>query len=70
MDSESSDEFEVKVRMHQGSVLSPFLFAMVVDVIAGFAREGALSELLYELVLMSVTFRELSNKSLNGRKLL
>ena len=30
--------------MHQGSVLSPFLFAVVVDVATEFAREG---ELLY-----------------------
>ena len=29
---ELSDEFEVKMGMHQGSVLSPFLFAVVVDV--------------------------------------
>ena len=28
--------------MHQGSVLSPFLFA-VGDVVRGFAREGALT---------------------------
>ena len=26
--------------MHQGSVLSPFLFAVVVDVVTEFAREG------------------------------
>ena len=26
MDSELSEEFEVKVGMHQGSMLSPFLF--------------------------------------------
>ena len=32
--------------VYQGSVLSPFLFVVVVDV-AEFAREGALSELLY-----------------------
>ena len=46
MDSELSEEFEVNVVMHQGSVLSPFLFAVVVDVVAKFAREGALSVLL------------------------
>ena len=38
LDSELSDEFEIKVWMHQGSVLSPFLFAVVVDVVTEFAR--------------------------------
>ena len=37
VDSELSVEFEVKVGMHQGSVLSPFLFA-VVDIVTEFAR--------------------------------
>ena len=57
VDSELSEEFEVKVGMLQGSVMSSFLFAAMVDVITEFAREGALSELLYgdELILMSET---------------
>ena len=38
MSSEVSEEFEVKVGMHQGSLLSPFNFAEVVDVITEFAR--------------------------------
>ena len=33
VDSELSEEFEVKVGMHQGFVLSPFLFTVVVDVV-------------------------------------
>ena len=43
MDSELSEEFEVNVGMHQGSALSPFLFAVVVDVVTKFARKVALS---------------------------
>ena len=38
VDSELSKEFQVKVRMHQAFVLSPFLFAVVVDVLNEFAR--------------------------------
>ena len=38
VDSELSEEFEVKVGMHQVSVLSHFLFVVVVDVVAEFAR--------------------------------
>ena len=32
------EEFEIKVGMHQGSVLSPFCFAVVVDVVTEFTR--------------------------------
>ena len=66
MDSELSDKFDVAVGMHQGSVLSPFIFAIVVDVFTEFAREGALSELLYagDLVLMSEAIEGLKNKFL------
>ena len=37
VDSDLSEEFEVKVGIHQRSVLLPFLFAMVVDVVTEFA---------------------------------
>ena len=52
--------------MHQESVMSPFIFAVVVDAVTEFAREGALSELLYAdgLVLMSETIEGLRNKFL------
>ena len=46
VDSVWSDNFEVKVVMYHGSVLSPFLSAFFVDVVTEIAREVALSEFL------------------------
>ena len=56
--------------MHQGSVLSPFLLALVVDVVTGFPRECTLSELLYadDLVLISETFKGLRNTLLKWKE--
>ena len=70
VDSELSEEIEVKVGMHKGSVLSHFLFAVVVDVVTELAREGVLSKLLYadDLVLMSETIEELRNKFLKWKE--
>ena len=61
-----SEELEVKVGMHYGSVLSPFLLAAVVDVVTEFAKGGALGKLLSadDLVLMSETIEGLRNKFL------
>ena len=42
MDSELPDKFEVEVWMHQGSVLSHFLFVLVVDVFTELDREDVL----------------------------
>ena len=47
VDSELSEEFEAKIGMHQGSVLSHFHFEDVVHDVSELAREGVLSELLY-----------------------
>ena len=70
VDSELLEEFEVKVGMHQDSVLSPFLFAVVVVVVTESARECVLSELLYadDLVLMSETIEGLWNKFLKWKE--
>ena len=46
MDSELSEEFEVNVAMHQGSVLTPFLYEVVIDVVSEFSRD-VLNGLLY-----------------------
>jgi len=58
---EFSEEFYVKVRVHQLSVLSHLLFAVVVDKITVSAREGLLKEILYadDLVLISETMEDL-----------
>ena len=37
-----SDEFSVKVEVHQGSALSPLLFTIVMDVVTENARNGVL----------------------------
>ena len=42
-----SDEFEVKVGVHQGSVLSPLLFIIVLEALSREHREGLPWELLY-----------------------
>ena len=48
------------MEIHQCSVLSSFLFAVVIDVITELARDGVLNELLYadDLVLMSEIIKE------------
>lgn len=62
--SELSEEFEVKVGVHQGSVLSPLVFAIVVDVVTESVREGLMSDMLYadDLVLMSESMEGLREK--------
>ena len=64
VESELSEEFEVKVGMYQGCLQSPFLSSEVVDIVTEFAREGVLSDLLYadDIVLMSEIIEGLRNK--------
>ena len=66
VDSELSAEFEVYMGMHQGPVLSPFYFAVVLDIDTQLAREAMLSDLLFfgDLVLISETIEALGNKFL------
>ena len=56
-----SEEFEVKVGVHQGSVLSPLLLAIAVDVISEKAKRGVVNELLFadDLFLISETMEYL-----------
>ena len=55
-----SEELKVKVGVRQESVLSPLLFAIVVDVITENARRGVVNESLPadKLVLMSKTMED------------
>ena len=65
---ELSEEFEVKVGVHQGSMLSPLVFAILVNVVTKNVRNALMSEMLYadDLVLLSETMEELES-ILNGR---
>ena len=70
--SEFSEEFYVAVGVHQGSVLSPLLFAIVVDVVTENAREGLMKEVLYahDFVLMSEMIEGLKERLLKWRSAL
>ena len=59
-----SEEFGVRVGVHQGSVLSPLIFAIVVYAESERAREGLLNEILYAdgLVLMSENLEDLRER--------
>ena len=65
VDSELLEEIDVDEGMHQGSVLSLFLFAVVVDVVTELAR-GVLSGLLYadDFVKMNGTIKGLEGSVL------
>ena len=71
MGSTYSEKFEVKVGVHQGSVLSP-LFEIVVDVVTENARSGVVNELLYadDLALMSETMQDLKERFWNWKDIL
>ena len=56
-----SEEFFVKVGVHQKSVLSPLLFAMVIDEVTENTRKGWMKQILHadDLIVMGKTMEEL-----------
>ena len=68
-DAVLSESFEVKVGLHQGSVLSPLLFSAVMEVVSSEARSGMPSELLYaeDLVIMAPTMEQLDSRVADWR---
>ena len=63
-----SEEFGVRVGVHQGSVISPLIFAIVVDAVTEQARKGLFNEILYadDLVLMSKNLEDLRERFQGG----
>ena len=63
-DAGLSESFEVNVGLHHGSVLSPLLFAAVMDVVSSETRSDLPSELLYadDLVLLAPTMEQLGRR--------
>ena len=64
-ESMSSKSFDVKVGVHQRSVLSPLLFAVVMDEMTKDIREGVVEELLYahNLMVVGESWEEVASQS-------
>ena len=69
LNGRESSAFSVRVGVHQGSVLSPLLFIIVLDALSREFRVGLLMELLYadDLVSMAESEELLMDKLKNGK---
>ena len=65
-----SDEFNVTVGVHQGSVLSPLLFIIVLEALSCSFRVGCPLELLYadDLAILAISKEELFSRLANWKK--
>ena len=65
-----SREFEIKVGLHQGSTLSPLLFAVIIDVLSEHLRAENLWELLFadDLVIMADSEEQLQERLVKWQK--
>ena len=70
MNGRESKAFNVRVGVHQSSVLSPLLFIIVLEVLSREFREGLPMELLYadDLVLVAETKELLLEKVRNWKR--
>ena len=65
MEYTKSELFDVKVAVHQGSILSPLLFALVMDEVTKDIRKGVVKEMLYadDILLVSDNWEEVKSRS-------
>ena len=65
LNSSFSEEFEVKVGVHQGSILCPLLFIIVLEALSSEFRVGCEWEMIYanDLVTLAETFECLMKKT-------
>ena len=69
---ERSKEFEVKVDIHQSLILSPLLFAVVMNEVTKDVRKSGVKNLLYadDLVLLGDSWKEAEKTYMHdGKKL-
>ena len=64
MEYTRSDSFDVKVGVHQGSILSPLLCALVMDEETKDITEGVVKEMLYvdDIVLVGDNWEEVESR--------